>query len=457
MKELLFIFLAVLLASCSSGETKSKKGNSVEAISLDVKKYTLDNGLTLLVVENHKLPIFSFYSFYKVGGKYEEKGMTGASHFLEHMMFKGAKKYQAGDFDKMVEGNGGSNNAYTTNDLTVYYENLPSAHINTIIDLEADRMENLALEPDSFEKERKVILEERKMRYENSDRGKIFLSLMEQMYAGTAYGTSVIGDVADLKSVTRDQIHTYFKKFYAPNNAILVIVGNVNAEKVYAEIKDKFGKIPPNEKLAESKHKILQKLGVEFKGKYNREMHLHGTSPSPMVMMGFQAKKIGERDAFVLDMLINILAQGKSSYLNQKLVEVPNAKFSNLYGFNYSLQESGMVVIAGNLSHGKDIKAAKTLLISEIKKGCLESITERNLQKVKNNFLVSVFRGLDTNAGVAQFIGERETHYGDYQFYKKEFAIYEDITVAEVQSACEKYLDINKSIYLSIWNNNKKD
>ena len=200
--------LISLLTACSS--LNPLKG-SEEVPEFNVHKITLENGLKVLLLENHRLPIFSFQIFYEVGGRDEQKGITGASHFLEHLMFKGAKKYGPGEFDYLIEGNGGVNNAYTTQDLTVYYENMPANMLEKIIDVEADRMNNLLVEPKAFEKERSVVLEERKMRYENSPRGKLYLKFQERLYHNTPYGTSVIGDIADLKSVSRDQIYQYFK------------------------------------------------------------------------------------------------------------------------------------------------------------------------------------------------------------------------------------------------------
>ena len=143
---------------------------------MNAKKFVLDNGLKVIISENRKLPIFSYLTFYDVGGRFEsrEAGTTGATHFLEHMMFKGAKKFGPGEFEKIIESNGGRSNAYTTFDSTVYYESLNSEVIEKIIELEADRMENLLIEEKSFESERKVVLEERKMRYENSPSGKLF-------------------------------------------------------------------------------------------------------------------------------------------------------------------------------------------------------------------------------------------------------------------------------------------
>lgn len=462
IKTILTSALLGSITSCSTSPQKLLTINndqriSNESIQIDVKKKVLENGLTVLLVKNDKLPIFSYYTYYKVGGKYETKGITGSTHYLEHMMFKGAKKYGPGDFDKLVEGNGGSNNAYTTNDLTVYYENLPSEHIETMIDLEADRMQNLALEPQSFESERNVILEERKMRYENSDNGKIYLEMMKEMFKGTPYGTSVIGKIEDIKTVTRDQMLDYFKKFYAPNNAIIVIVGDININNTFKMIEEKFGQIPANKNLEEEKKQILSDLnGFKFKGNYDRWVQLHGTSPDPLFMLSFKGVALGPRDAYILDILSSILGDGASSYLNQNFVLSKRPILSKVYAANYTMQDSGVFFVGGQLLKGQNLKNSKNILLKKLRTSCHEAINERSVQKVKNQYLVQMLSGLDTNAGIAKFIGDREVHYGDFEFYKKEYAIYNSINVDELKKSCEKYLNKNDSIFLSIWNNHKK-
>ncbi len=455
--KVVYLLFILLFVSCANSH-KVGKINSDEGspqINFDVKEHTLSNGLKVFVVENHKLPIFSYYTFFKVGGKHESDGITGASHFLEHMMFKGAKKYGVNEFDENVEGNGGTNNAYTTNDMTVYYEKMPSEHINLIIDIEADRMGNLLLEPAGFEKERGVVLEERKMRYENSDRGKIYLNMMQAIFEGTPYGTSVIGKVEDLKTVTRDQFFDFFKKFYAPNNAFIFIVGDVDADDVFDEIDKKFGSLKKNEKLAELK-KAAVHGGFDFKGKFNRDIYLNGTSVDPMFMLAFKGVKVGPRDAYVLDILSSILGDGQSSYLNKHFVLGKKPKTASIYAANYTLVESGVFFIGGQLLSGVNMKSFKKDLLKKIKKTCSGELTERSLQKVKNQYLVNFFDGLDTNDGIASFLGNRQAFYGDYSHYNKEMEIYNSITLDEVQSSCEKYLKRENSIYLTIWKNNPK-
>lgn len=455
--RVVYLMSVLLLISCANTNNVGKLGSEGGSaqINFDVKEHTLSNGLKVFVVENHKLPIFSYYTFFKVGGKHESDGITGASHFLEHMMFKGAKKYGVNEFDENVEGNGGTNNAYTTNDMTVYYEKMPSEHINLIIDIEADRMGHLLLEPKGFEKERKVVLEERKMRYENSDRGKIYLNMMKAIFEGTPYGTSVIGKVKDLESVTRDQFFDFFQKFYAPNNAFIFIVGDVDADEVFDEIDKKFGDLKKNEKLAELKKEAISG-GFDFKGKYDRDILLNGTSVDPMFMLAFKGIKVGPREAYVLDILSSILGDGQSSYLNKHFVLGQNPKTASIYAANYTLVESGVFFIGGQLLPKVNMKTFKKSLLKKIQQTCSKELTERSLQKVKNQYLVSFFDGLDTNDGIASFLGNRQAFYGNHAHYNKEMEIYNSITLDEVQKSCEKYLNKKDSIYLTIWKNNPK-
>ncbi|MBD67035.1 MAG: hypothetical protein CME62_17670 [Halobacteriovoraceae bacterium] len=455
LNRLLLMTFCCALVACAQLTSKSKSAKDME-IDFDVTKKVLDNGLTLLMVEDHKLPIFTFVAYYKVGGKFETPGVTGSSHLLEHMMFKGAKKYGENEFDKLVEGNGGRNNAYTTHDNTVYYESLPSEHINTIIDLEADRMQNLLLAPQSFEKERNVVLEERKMRYENSDRGAIFLKMMQETFKGTPYGNSVIGEVEDLKTISREEVQRYFKQYYAPNNAIIVIVGDIDKDDVYSEIKNRFGKIPAVKNLAEQKKSHIEKQGgFEFKQKFGKRFDLKGQSPNPSFILGYKGVPITNKDGYILDILSGVLGGGASSYLFQNFVTNKKPILSQVYASNYTLQNSGVFFVGGELLQKQPLDQTLSHIKTALNKSCLHAINERSIQKVKNQFLTDTIMGLDTNDAVAKYLGDREFFFGDYNHYKKEMDIYEAITVEEVQKACQEYIKNATPHTFTIWNKNK--
>lgn len=442
--------LTLLLGSCS---TVKKEKTLAESINLDVEELKLDNGMTALIVNNPKLPIFSLYFFYKVGGKNEVAGITGASHFLEHMMFKGAKKYGKNSIDFIIEGSGGSTNAYTTNDSTVYYENLPSKELSMMLDIEADRMENLSLDPDDFNKERAVVLEERKMRYENSPRGQLYQLLMSTLFAKTAYGRPVIGEIPDLKSVTREQIHAYFKRFYAPNNVALVLVGDVNTSQAKELIKTKFGKIPSSPSVTEA-HQSLK--DEDFQPKIDKPLVVNqkGESPSPIFMMAWPTYKAGHPKGYALDVLSSILGSGKSSTLINDYILIPKPVATSLYAAHQQLDKSGFFFVGGELLRGIKLEDFRKDIEKKLKSYCETEITDKNIQKIKNNYLVDLYSGLDTNAGLAQFLGDRQMIFGNWKHYKNELEQYEKVTVKDVKDLCAETFSKN-SVFVSVWNQHK--
>lgn len=457
-----FIVLSLVAAGCAvspKNDKQSAQSLGGLSINLEVKKKVLKNGLRVLVLENPKLPIFSYYTYYDVGGRFEtrEEGTTGATHFLEHMMFKGTPKFRPGTFERVIEGNGGSNNAYTTMDSTVYYENVPNTVVEKIIELEADRMGNILLEPNSVESERKVVMEERKMRYENSPGGKLFLNMMQETFKGTPYGGSVIGDVKDLKSLTRDQLLSFHKEHYVPNNAIIVVVGDVDADDVISEIEDQYGDLKPNEALAEFKKTKETRELYSHKTKWGRRIKLNGNSENVKFMVAYPGEPLGTRKAFVMDILSSILGDGTSSYLNQKFVTGKRPVLSDIGVGNYNLKHNGVFFVSGELLKGKSLKGFERSYKKVARKMCARAINERNLQKTKNQYLISYYKDLQTNSGIAEFLGIRENFYGDYGFYKKEIEIYDSISLEEVMDVCrETFGNEKKPLFLSIWKKHPK-
>lgn len=449
----ILISLLLLLIFMNGCSTTKKHKNLAESIQIDVEELKLDNGMVALIVKNSKLPIFSLYSFYKVGGKNELPGITGASHFLEHMMFKGAKKYGKNTIDFIIEGSGGSTNAYTTNDSTVYYENLPSTELEQILDIEADRMENLALDPDDFNKERAVVLEERKMRYENAPKGQLYQLLMENLFSGTPYGRSVIGDIPDLKSVTREQIFSYFKRFYAPNNVVFVLVGDVDLSRAKKILKEKFGNIKSSPSVTKA-HAELKDETFQVSLKDNIVVKRKGESPSPIFMLAYPTYKAGHPKGFALDVLSSILGSGKSSTLINEYILVPRPVATSMYAAHQQLEKNGFFFIGGELVRGIKLDDFRLDLQKKLKKYCETEITERNIQKIKNNYLVDLYSGLDSNAGLAQFIGDRQWLYGDWRFYKQELLMYEKVTVDDVKAMCLETFSKN-GVFVSVWDKHK--
>ena len=455
--------LVLLLVSCSSGDRQANvqsgqkyESDSTLEINLDVKKYVLPNGLRVLIYENNKLPIYSYYTFYDVGGRYEGKGLVGATHYLEHMMFKGAKKYGPGEFDKIIEGSGGSNNAYTSFDSTVYHENLPVGSIDKIIDLEADRMVNLLVEPASFERERKVILDERLRRYDTNPRQKIFLTMMEAVFGGTPYGRSVIGTVDEINGITRERMLEYFKIHYAPNNAVVVIAGDVDADKIMKLIRKSYGQIPASKNLQSIKEGLDDNKRYTFRRKLGYSKNIYGVNPLPMFMLAFRGMPLGSRKGFVMDILSSIMGDGQSSHLHQLFVLGKRPMLTNISAGNYTLKKNGVFYISGQLLGGVNKNTFRKKLLRELYKVCNsdKAINKRSVQKTKNQYLIQYFSEIQSNNGMAHFLGLRENFFGDYNYYKEELSIYNSIDEHEVKKTCKEVFKPGSHVFLSIWNKN---
>ncbi len=447
---------AILATGCASKQTNDIKPTDGFSINLNVHKEVLDNGLKVIIVENPSLPIYSLYSFFDVGGRFEEAGTTGATHFLEHMVFKKTKNYPSGHFSQFVNDNGGSSNAYTTFDNTVYYEQMPASTLKNMLELEAERLQNLVLDPEEFEKERAVVLEERKMRYENSPRGQLYLAMMKTMFEGTPYGGSVIGEINDVKNLTRDRMFEFYQKYYAPNNMTLVLVGDVKTEDAMELIEETLGKLKRNDELANTKKAFREKYSFEPSAKLPKYIKLKGQSVTPLFSLSFPALKAGHEDAYALDFVASILGDGASSYLNQEFVTSKKPKLANIYAANYNLLKSGVFFIQGQLLEKQSLNRFKRSLFYVLKKSCDEAITERSVQKTKNKILIDYYSGITNNSGLASFLGSNEFFYKDYAAYKKELDTYENMSVEKVKTACRKYLVSDKSAFISIWNKHKR-
>lgn len=457
--SILTLLLCSTLISCSHSKKHSAEisEGSFDEKELKVEKKIFSNGLKVLVVENHRLPILSYYTFYNVGGRHEEAGTTGATHFLEHMMFKGAKKFGPGDFERLIESNGGSSNAYTTFDSTVYYENAPSSLFDTITDLESDRMENLLLEGGSFERERQVVKEERKMRYENNPGGQLYLATNQAVYQGNPYGGSVIGDLKDLESLNRDQVMDFFKKFYTPDNAVIVVVGDVDASDVFSKIEKKMGGLKPSAQAIrdyKSTKDSISNYGFHWNG--HKEIALHGQSSNPLFILAFKAAPLGEDIAYVQDILSTMLSSGDSSYLVQQFVKSSRPSMISISSGNSNMRYSGMFTIGGELLPKKSLEKTKTELMSALRKSCDTVVNERNLQKSRNMLLAGFYSGLQSNAGVAHLLGTQENFFGDYRYYKTELNKYLSINLSQVKNACQDLFNSPDSYFVSVWDKNRK-
>ena len=387
--------------------------------------------------------------------------MTGASHYLEHLMFKGSKKYKAGEFEKIIIGNGGSHNAYTSRDLTVYHESLPITAVDKILTLEADRLFHLLMEKESFERERQVILEERRFRTENSPQGQLFLEAMKLAYRGTPYAHPPIGSVEDIKRITREEIKDYFETYYDPANIVLVMSGDFDRSKMMGKVRKIFTNIPSRGKFKKVSRGKGEEGAYDFKiswrgEKREKNLNLYGNAPLPLVLVAYPSYPKGHIKSFALDILGDILGGGKSSYLAENYIHGRRPILSSVSGFNYDLQKGGLLMFTGQLLRGKSLSSFHKILKKDLKTVCERAISDREVQKVKNRYLLSYFSAFETNSGLCELVGKREVYYGDALYFKKELEGYFNVTTDEIKGVCKSVIEENTPILASVWNRHER-
>ena len=345
---------------------------------MEVKKFTLKNGLRLLVYENHLLPIAAYYTYLNTGARHEniEKGTTGASHFLEHMLFKSTKKYPVpGTISQLFTQMGARVNAATSYDYTFYREEIPVKHLDQLIEINADRMKNLVIAPEHFESERQVIMEERKLRQENSPHGKLRAMTLAEVFTKNPYGGSVIGSVKDLTRLTSEQTLEFYKNFYTPDNMIIVIAGDVDANTVFKKISKAYGSMPPAlETIKKYRKKIDHPKRYRHRARYRgRNVDINGTSPTPMFSLSYKGVASGTPKSYVLDILSSILFDGESSWFHQKYLKSKYPKVRTIYGYHSSFKYNGIFSITGELLPGISLKKFKRRLVADTLKSLQQS------------------------------------------------------------------------------------
>jgi len=395
MKKLLFLLIVTLIiSSCVPAEVQPVK----ETASSGIREYRLDNGLKVLVIEDHKAPLATFQIWYRVGSRNEPIGKSGISHLLEHMMFKGTPKYGSKEFSRMVKRKGGSDNAHTTKDYTMYHQTLASDRIDISIELEADRMQNLILDPKEVIAERNVVMEERRMRYDDDPQSSLYEEVMAAAFKSHPYQWPVIGWMPDILSIERENLYNHYKAYYSPDNAVIVVSGDVNAEDIFRKVKTAFGDIP----AASGRMMVTSKEG-EQKGE--RRVTLKREAELPYIIMVYHTSGFPHPDSYALEVLGTILAGGKSSRLYKSIVyekKLAIGASADYSGFN---SDPYLFFFDATVAPGKDIKDVESALYAEIEKIKKEPPSEMEVQKAKNQVEASFVMGQDSIYYQAQVAG----------------------------------------------------
>lgn len=398
----------------------------------NVASTTLKNGMTLIVWSNHEIPNVALYNFVHVGSRNETAGRTGLAHFFEHMMFNGTRKRSQGEFDRVMESQGGSNNAYTSEDVTVYQDWFPRSALETVFDLEADRLENLAFVPEVVESERKVVYSERRLRIEDDNEAHLAEQVQATAFLAHPYGVPVIGWPSDIQSWTLEDLRQFFKTHYAPNNCTLVIVGDVTADEVFNLARRYFEPIaaqPPAEAL---RTREPQQEG-------ERRVALNVPAQTPLLQFAYHSLAANDAEMPALELLLRILVEGDSSRLHQALVERQQLAI-NVTGDVMRGFDPGLLWFLLTLSAETEAGQAERAFNAEIERVVAQGVTGAELNKARNIVLSEFWQQLATIDGRAAALGHYAVFEGDYRKLFTMPAVYGAVTQAQVQAVAKKLL-----------------
>jgi zinc protease len=411
-------------------------------IQLNYEKKTLSNGLVIILAEDHTVPLVSFQTWYKVGSVDEVPGITGISHLFEHLMFKGTPKYGPRKFFQELESKGAEINAYTTRDYTVYYETFASSMLEKVVDLESDRMSNLILTDDILNNEKMVVLEERRLRTDNVPEGKMQEVLWQLAYRYHPYQWPVIGYPRDVMALTLTQLLKYFKTYYQPANAALVLVGDFKKEEVFSLLKKNYEKIPfvPRPKRV---------VPVEPPQGEERRLILRDQVSSERFVLAYHVCAGDNEDSYALDIAANILFQGTHSRAYRRLVEEKDI-LSGITGSAYTPTYPGLFIVAGTMKRKLSSQLAEAELFKLLKEFRETGVTQEEIRVATKQLTVQLVDSIRTPFGLGQLIGTVETIFGDPKRFINDLAKYSKVSAADVMRVAGKYFDPNNRVVVTM-------
>lgn len=414
----------------------AKKADDAPAISLPVENFTLQNGLRVYVLEDHSTPTFAMHIVYDVGSRDEEEGRSGFAHLFEHMMFKGSQNVPDGGHFKYVLGVGGQMNASTSYDFTNYYNVLPSHYLDMAMWLEADRMRSLEVTDENFENQRAAVKEEKGMRVDNAPYQGAFQDFISQIWAGTGYGHSTIGKLEDLDAAQTADVQAFFDKYYAPNNAVMVLVGDVTLADVKAKVEQYFGDIPAVTKREPFKPVTIARdkpLEVKTEDKLAR---------TPAYLMGWRTVPENHEDAYALELLGNVLLRGESSRISKILKDDKKLVLAAQF-FPFALRDVGMFASFFIPVEGASFDDIKKVVKDEVAKARKRGITKKELEKAINLKVMDQTSSLQTNLGRATSIGMGALFYNDPKRVLTDLEKYKAVTTKDIKRVANEYLTEN--------------
>jgi predicted Zn-dependent peptidase len=395
-----------------------------------VEEHALQNGLKIRLLRDSSLPVATLYSFFRVGSRNERPGITGISHLFEHMMFNGSRKYGPKEFDRRLESAGGSSNAYTSNDLTAYYEDFASDALPLVLDLEADRMASLTIDDASLAREREVVKEERRFRTDNDIDGMMDEAMGALAFLAHPYRWPVIGWMSDIDAITRQDCERYFRTYYAPNNCTLVLVGDFDAAGALALIEKLYAQIPSGDPLPSV-------ATGEPPQKGERRAVIRYPSQAPAVLVGFRGPDGRDPDSLALALIETALSSGEGARLRRALVYEQELCVDAHVHLGWRI-DPGLFEVSLKLNPGTDPARAESSLWAELSRLCGEDLSAKELERAKNMVRAQLLRGLSTSNGRAHTIGQMELMLGSWRAMLDLGDRYSAITAADLRRVAKK-------------------
>ncbi len=402
-----------------------------------VHEFRLDNGLKILVKEDHRAPVVVAQIWYKVGASYEHLGITGISHVLEHMMFKGTEKHPAGEFSRIIAENGGRENAFTGADYTAYFQQLEKSRLAVSFELEADRMRHLTLPADEFAKEVAVVMEERRMRTEDKPTALTYEQFKAAAFVSSPYHNPIIGWMADLKSLTVADLKDWYARWYAPDNATLVVVGDVDPQAVLALAKRHYGPLEPSGGKPPKPRTEREKKGP-------RRIVVRAPAKLPYLIMGYKVPVLktaaDESEAYALEVLAAVLAGGDSARLPKELVRGSQIAADADAGYDLWARQESLFLLDGTPAEGHSVEELRQALMQQIERLKREPVSTAELDRIKAQVVAGKIYEQDSVFYQAMQLGMLETVGLGWQRLDEYPERIRAVTPAQVQAVARKYL-----------------
>jgi zinc protease len=430
MKKCLFSLAALLLISFSSN------GQQVE-----FEEYDLDNGMHVILHQDNTAPVIITSAFYHVGSKDENPDRTGFAHFFEHLLFEGSENIARGEWNTIEAANGGSGNATTDFDRTYYYELFPSNNVELGLWMLSEQLMHPVINQIGVDTQNEVVKEEKRLRMDNQPYGNLLSETIKLLFKKHPYKWMPIGSMDHLDAATLEEFQAFHKKYYVPNNATLVVAGDINKIAVKKMVQDYFGPIPRGEEIEHSYPK---------EDPITETIHAKAYDPNiqiPAIIAAYRTPSFKERDAYVLDMISSYLSGGKSSVLYKKLVDKQKQALA-VQAVNLSLEDYGLYVLFGIPLGDVPLMDLLSEMDEEVVKIQNNLISERDYQKLQNQFENQFVNSNSSVEGIASSLAEYYVYFNDTNLINNEIDIYRSITREEIQAVAKKYLNPNQRLEL---------